>query len=476
MNHYRPITSDNKPKIIFIVARGEAVRNFLYSDTLAYLSKKARVTLLSIIDDGDVIERAKPFVEEIVLLEDFQECRFVNAFRNILHMAHFRWIWSEAVKYYWGLKETRAKTYLEKSKLWASRGIAYMLANRVILEKLTFLDEKLSWSLRPTKEFESLFDRIKPDLVFNCSHIHGPQADLPMRIAHRMGIPTAVFVFSWDNLTSRSRIFVPYNYYLMWNENMKQQLLNQYPFLKSENVFVTGTPQFDFHFKENFYLEREALAEKLGLDPKRPIVLYTTGMDSDFPYEHKIVEETIRIVEELDISPKPQLVVRMYIKGTSPEMKLLSKIKSPHVVFPKILWDETWKMPFHQDLSIYSSLLRHASLGINAASTVSLELMMLNKPVINLGLEPPGSNLEHWTRFSRHVGYEHYKPVAQSGGVKVAHSIDDLRSFIYRGLTEPDADAAKRKLFITSMLGGTLDGNSGTRIAERLLQLSIISR
>ena len=52
------------------------------------------------------------------------------------------------------------------------------------------------------------YKKIKPDIVFNCSHIHGPGADFPVQVAAFNGIPTSVFLFSWDNLTSRGRIFL----------------------------------------------------------------------------------------------------------------------------------------------------------------------------------------------------------------------------------------------------------------------------
>ena len=94
---------------------------------------------------------------------------------------------------------------------------------------------------------------------------------LPNLVAKRMGIKTAAFVFSWDNLTSRSRIFVPYDFYLMWNEQMKAQLLAQYPFLQAEQVLVTGTPQFDFHFKPELRLSRDELCQRIGLEPRRPL-------------------------------------------------------------------------------------------------------------------------------------------------------------------------------------------------------------
>jgi hypothetical protein len=458
-----------------VVARGEAVRNFLYSDVLSALSQQARVTLLSLVDHGEVVEQARSYVERFVPLKVYRENPGVVFLREVLHTAHYRWLWSEAVKYYWGRHNARVQgNPYETFKLYAARALAYPLANRPLLRLGTQADQSLSWRLRPTRDFEKLFTEIQPDLIFNCSHIHGSQADLPMRVAQAMGITTAAFIFSWDNLTSRSRIFVPYDFYLMWNEGMKAQLLAQYPPLKPEQAIVTGTPQFDFHFKPEFWLSRDELCRRVGLNPSRPYILYTTGMASDFPEEHRIVAAAIRYIKELNGDPRPQLLVRTYIKGTSDEMNALaaSMRGDTDVVFPPILWDKQWIMPLREDLYIYTNLLRHAALGINAASTVSLELMMFDKPAINLGFEPPGANLPYYTRFARHVDYEHYRPVAQSGGVMVARSPDDLRSMIARGLSQPQADHDARLRFINEMFGEALDGCSGQRVAERLLELA----
>jgi hypothetical protein len=145
---------------------------------------------------------------------------------------------------------------------------------------------------------------------------------------------------------------------------------------------------------------------------------------------------------------------------------------SPDVIFPPILWDRQWVMPLHEDLFVYTNLLRHTALGINGASTVTLELMMLDKPVINLGFEPPGSDLPHYMRFSRHIDYEHYRPVTASGGVMVARSVEELKTMILRGLAHPDADCEARRRFTASMFGNTLDGGSGRRVAQTLLALA----
>jgi hypothetical protein len=462
----------DRPHIVMVVARGEAVRNFLYSDTLRVLGETARVTLLSVIEDEAVNERFRPYVEQIVPLRAYTENQLVSGFRHLLHMAHFRWLWSEAVKkHHWPLHDARARTIPDKIKRMALKGVVRAIANRPMLEGLTGVDRLLSWHLRPTDDFLNLFKTLKPDLVLNCSHIHGPLGDLPLRIAHRMGIPTAAFIFSWDNLTSRSRIFVPYDYYMVWNDRMREHLLRLYPAIQPDHVFVTGTPQFDFHFKREFWLTREELCQRVGLDPRRPYVLYTTGVADHFPEEHRTVELVIRLLNDIDLNPGPQLLVRTYIKGTSPEMKALASLNLPGVVFPPVLWEKESLMPLYEDLFIYTNLLRHASMGINAASTVSLELMMHDKPVINLGFDPPGSNLPDYSHFATHIELDHYLPVAQSGGVMVARSVEDMRTMLVRGLAQPRDDSEKRCRFIRSMFGETLDGESGRRVAERLVEI-----
>jgi len=461
----------NKPHIVFIVPRGEAVRNFLYSDTLKVLSGDARVTLLSVIDDEKFLGAFTSPADKVIPLKSYNEKAMVLNLRGIIQEAHYRWIWTEAAKIHAKVCDARAKTAFAKVKRFFLRGLYRLLANRPALEALTGIEGWASWVLRPDDELVEFFKTLKPDLVFNSSHIHGPAGELPAKTAYRLGIPTAGFIFSWDNLTTRSRITVPYNYYLVWNKGMKDELLKIYPSTKAKDVFVTGTPQFDFHFKPEFWLSRQDLCKKTGLDPDRPFIFYTTGVAEHFPEEHRTVEMIAGLLDQLDISPRPQLAVRTYVKGTSPEMTALSKKNLPGVIFLPVFWKEEQFTPMHEDLAIYTSLLRHCAMGVNAASTVSLELMMHDKPVINLGFDPPGSDLPHYLHWVRHIRLDHYRPIAESGAVMVAYSVDDMPKMLLKGLKEPQAGSERRRQFIREMFGDTLDGNSGRRVAEELIRL-----
>jgi len=460
-----------KPCIVLIIPRGEAVRNFLYSDTLRVLSANARVTLLSVVHDEEFVARFAPCVERIVPLEEYPERRLVRDLRALVHEAHFRWLWSEVARNRWETLDYQAQGFLGKGRRFLEKCVYRALANRPSLQALSALERRATWALRPTQDLDALFRAIQPDLVFNGSHVHGPASRLPVEVAHRMGIRTAGFIFSWDNLTSRSRILEPYDDYLVWHESMRRQLLSIYPNIPSERVFVTGTPQFDFHFKPEFWLSRQELCDWIGLDPQRSFVLYTAGIDRHFPGEHRHLQLVASILQGL--RPAPQLIVRTYIKGVSPEMTELAARGLPDVVFPPVLWSGDSFTPLAQDLPLYTSLLRHAAMGINAASTVSLELLMHDKPVMNIGFDPVGSSLPHPLRWARHIDFDHYRPVVESGAVMVARSPEDMRAMIHRGLTQAGADSAARKRFIQQMFDGTLDGHSGERVAECLLDLAV---
>jgi len=253
---------------------------------------------------------------------------------------------------------------------------------------------------------------------------------------------------------------------------MRDQLLDIYPDIPSDHVCITGTPQFDFYFKPEFCLSKEALCRRIGADPARPLVLYTTGIAHHFPEEHRTVEHVIRVLRQLDIHPRPQLIVRTYVKDTSPEMFALAERYAPDAIFPKVEWEKKWFTPLRGDLAVYTSLIRHAVLGINAASTVSLELLMQDTPVINLGFDPPGSDLPHWLRWRRHIEFDHYRPVAESRAVMVAGSVEELDAMLEQGLKNPQIDSEKRRAFIAHMFGDTLDGNSGRRVAMQLLRFA----
>ncbi len=394
----------------------------------------------------------------------------VRILREVLDLSHGRRLWSGAARERWRLRDAEASTPLKWLKRQGKKFACYPFANEIGLKILSKAERAASKWSSVSGEYIRLYGDLRPSLVFNGSHAHSEIAIPAVQAAQWLGIPTATFIFSWDNLTSQGRILLPYDYYLVWNESLRDQLLRIYPDVKPERVFVTGTPQFDTHFKSEYYWSREEFCARVGADPSRPIVFYSTGMANHVPGEPGIVENIAAMLKEIPVSPRPQLLVRVSPKDRTGRFEEL-KCKAKDILFPEILWETSWLTPKSDDAYLLVNSLRHAAVGINVGSTISLELCMFNKPVINVGYNPVGIDISP-VDIPRYYDFDHYRPIVESGAVRLAYSEGEMRELLTNMLSRRDVDSDNRRRLISSMFGSTLDGNSGQRVVECLLNIA----
>ena len=460
----------SSPRIVALIPRGEVIRNFVHSGALDEVARSVDVSLFSISTNSELDEVLRNRFGSVFPLDEFDERWLVRFQREILDISHNRWIWSKAAQERWRLRDAEAVSVKQKSKHLLKKAVGCTFANRPGLSFLGRVERESSRRLRTTDSYERLLSELKPSLVFNGSHIHSKIATQAVQAAQWLGIPTATFIFSWDNLTSQGRIMLPYDYFLVWNEALKDQLLEMYKWIKPDNVFVTGTPQFDFHFRSEFYLSREDYCRHIGADPRRPIVFYATGMPNHMPGEPEIVERIANGLTEYPPHLRPQLLVRVYPKDRSGRFEEMEKRRSD-ILFPKVAWEAAWLTPKYEDSYALVNALRHCALGINVASTVSLELCMFDKPVINVGYNPesvPASVLS----YADYYEFDHYKPVVDSGAVHVAKSSAEMLSLIEKCIVDPGTGSMKRRSLVDRMFGSTLDGKSSERVAQVLTRLA----
>jgi hypothetical protein len=463
------LTEKERERLVVILPRGEAIRNFVYTGALNQIENDIDVTLLTVMPNDDVAALLHSHYKNVLPLENIKEHNLVKGLREVLDMAHGCWLWSEAAKHRWRYHDHEAKTTGRTLNRFLKKNVAKLFANRTGLQILSKVERATSRLLKTNDEYLRLFRELKPALVFNSSHVHSEIATQAVQAAQWLRIPTATFIFSWDNLTSQGRVMQPYNYYLVWNDALKKQLLEIYDRVRPEQVMVVGTPQFDFHFRQEFVLTREEYCSRIGADPSRPIVLYTTGMPNHMPGEPLVVEGIAQALREMtDLNP--QLVVRVYPKDKTGRFEEVSK-RNPDILFPAIPWEANWYTPLLEDSYLLSNMLRYCDAGINIASTVSLELCMFDKPIINIAYNPKGVDMGA-VDFLEYYEFDHYKPIVQKGAVKVATSEKEMQAFLHEALLNPQTDQTQRQALIEKMFRNTLDGNAGTRIARKLVELS----
>lgn len=457
--------------IALVVPRGDAVRSFLQTGVLSTLAASgARLTVLTPVPSDEVRQVVSAADAELVTIEVPAFTKRLNLIRQTSELAHYRMLWSQVARNMWEKRDAtehrvaRVRWLLRKAR---SRALAYPL----VLDRMDQVERRLMADEPAVREAERILQGIGPDLVFNCSHVHGSAGVPFVFAAAQLGIATGGYVFSWDNVTSRGRIHEPYDDLLVWTPWIKQNVLDLYTQWTPQNVHVVGTPQFDPHFDESLVWSREQLCERFGLDPTRPFIFYTAGISRHFPEEHRTVELLADLLDRLP--RRPQLLVRVNVKEVSDGMLALASQQRADVVFPEVSWDRSTSSatPKLADLYEYTNLVRHADVGVNAASTVSLELMLHDRPIVNLGFDPPGASIPHHLRWERHLEFDHYRPIAESGAVHVAMLPDDLEPMLREALENPEAKSSLRRAFIEKFFGREPAPVSG-EVAALLLQLA----
>ena len=94
-----------------------------------------------------------------------------------------------------------------------------------------------------------------------------------LKSAGMQGIPSAVCVASWDNLTGKGLIRVVPDRVFVWNELQVDEAVQMHG-IPRERVVATGAPKFDEWFERSPRLPYGELAAKVGLDAGLPFVLY----------------------------------------------------------------------------------------------------------------------------------------------------------------------------------------------------------
>ncbi|MBF4517578.1 hypothetical protein IRZ71_14535 [Flavobacterium sp. ANB] len=461
-------------KIGIVITDGVGFRNFVMSDFITEAVQKFETI---IIYSGLPINCYNNFDYpniEIKELPVFKEGRLTWFFRKWKELAHL-----QKNKKFYGMQDNLTSGY---PKSFSARGIlikALYFFTRIIhsnssilfAEKLQFL----SFSKNSiTKEYLTLLKNDKPSHVF-FTHQRPPFLAPFLYAAIQSKIPTSTFIFSWDNLASKGRMLGAFDQFLVWSQLMKDELLYFYPNVKNENVQIVGTPQFEPYVLDKYKSTKEEFLAKFGLDANKKIICYSCADVSIGPNDPVVIKAIAEAIKSNEITSQVQLLVR-----TSPAEDD-SRFKSIRDEFPEIVWNvpkwiltrenhqESWsqRIPSYEDIKDLRALLEFADLNVNMCSTMSLDFMLFDKPVINTVFGNIENGLYNDQRF---LNYDHFKKVVDSNAVTIAKNKQELIDQINEALQNPEKRKSERKGMIEMQVSKSLSGTSN-RIAAVLSEL-----
>jgi hypothetical protein len=309
-------------------------------------------------------------------------------------------------------------------------------------------------------------EQLRPTLLVSTSCIVSDE--LPYILAARqLGIPTLGCVLSFDNLSSKS-VLPTFDHYAVWGRSMREEVLRFYPDRDPARIHVTGSPQFDFHLREDCRWSRARTLQELGLRPSDRYVLHAANSENYTPTEPALVAAFAKVSAAVPELRDHRIVVRPHPADDLRRWSGVGDQDGRIVVAPPR--DERAKFATSDAQARLVSTVRHADVCVNMASTMSLDAAVLGTPVVCIGFALKQGSLEDWLAGACYRT-DHFRPVAVSGGVRLATSMGDLVAETARYARDRSRDQAARVRLVEDVCG-LVDGRAGQRIAELIVRLA----
>jgi hypothetical protein len=367
----------------------------------------------------------------------------VRAFTDLSRYANPRYADAVALR-------RRVATKIE-SHVRDQRGVRWV-AMRLLAHLSTLADE--SQSLRWGRFFERLEAAVPtsrritryvaqqcPDavLVTPLVEVASPQLEY-LKSAQKLGVRTGVCIASWDNLTNKGLIRTIPDRVIVWNEIQRREASELHG-IPAARVITTGAQKFDAYFDRSPSTGREEFALKVGLDPKRPYLLYLCSSNFVARNETGFVQQWVNAVRA---ARDPRLrrigiLVRPHPQNAGQWRNVdLSEFRNV------VVWPAAGAQPDDAEgRDAFYDSLAHSSSVVGINTTAMIEAGILGKSVYTL-LSPEFAETQEGTL------HFHYMLQANGGFVRVATGLDEHVSQLVSGLDSAHEDAEQTRRFVES--------------------------
>lgn len=315
------------------------------------------------------------------------------------------------------------------------------------------------------------FDEHNPDVVFSTSVAAKFDIEV-MKEAHKRGIKTVSMPRVWDNITTKFYRFVP-DKLLVQNKLMKRGAY-KYQNINPEKVSVCGFPQFDWYRRKDILQSREDFFRSINLDPGRKLIVYGSSTvwspDDISNNTGKLMIDMVQSKERL-ITPSSLLIRAHFSNAHRDALKHFKNMQHVRVDSNFSITDFFLEKcdPNTKEIIQFVNTLYHADVVVVTCSTLALDAICLDTPVVNLAF------MSAYDKFGKDVSYimynhDHYQPIMKIKATDLAYSEEELVEQINNCLLHPEHKREERKK-VLDILCYKVDGKSSERIANEVLKM-----
>ncbi|PZX47678.1 glycosyltransferase family protein [Algoriphagus chordae] len=454
-------------KICFLIPDGVGIRNYLYSDLFKLLNESGHEVVIWHALAQEVVTLSTEingFAPQQKELKVFNEDFLVQILKESTTYARLKYniglTGNPTIMQNWHDKmgSTKRKILIRLAEFFGKQIKDYKGIEGT--EKLYFSQ------LRKTAaytQYRADLKEMNPDLLF-CTHQRYPGAAYALEAAKDLGITTATAIFSWDNLP-KARLLVRSDFYTVWSDYMKEELMFYYPEISEDQVEITGTPQFDFYKNIAAIKSREEFAEEFGLNASKSWVCFSGSDSKTSPYDAAYLED---VAAALQNESGVQLIFRQVpVEGVERYADVLKKY--PNIKNLNPIWHkgEFWNQfyPYPEDITHLVNLSFHCATVVNIGSTMALDFSWFDSPGLYLNYDHTGN--QEW-RTEDIYNFQHFRSMGDWDAVAWANSPGEIRERILQIIDSPDKLAKDRRLWLKKIVGQLEGPSSATRISEFL--------
>lgn len=452
-----------KKKVLFIIPDGVGIRNYLYSDVITNLKEEASIVFWSTLPEEAFAEIFKLHAIPVeyrnikLPIENLftRFCREATTYARLLVNAKNQA--NDTILTNWNKKGKGSKlrmlyTLSEKIGKWASKDYDRIL-------KLEAKGRSF-WSRKIIDETKLNLQDLQPTSIFIT---HQRVASLmPICIAAKeLGIKVNTVIYSWDNLP-KARMAVLADNYFVWSDYMKKEMQDYYPEVKSENVIVTGTPQFEFYIDDERISDRSEFASKYKIDENKKWICFSGDDKITSPYDPDYLRDVAEAIAKMDEKVRPQIIFRRSPADNSDRYDSVLNKFSDLIVSINPLWHtqgSSWGtfFPMLDDVNLLVDLAYHCVAAINVGSTIAHDFSTFNKPCVYIKYDQKES--DNWSSDIIYK-FEHFKSMSGLDAVCLVESVEEWPQRIDSILFNSDRIAVDRDLWRQKIIFHPLDQSS----------------
>jgi hypothetical protein len=251
------------------------------------------------------------------------------------------------------------------------------------------------------------------------------------RAARRLGIPTALCVWSWDHLSSKALIRDAPDRVFVWNDVQRREALELHG-LPADRIVVTGAQNFDQWFNRQPSRDRDTFCAHVGLPADRPFVMYACSTLFDHsPPEARLVVEWIRRVRASSLPHVRQ--VGILVRPHPSRMFEWDNIDLS-TMGPTVLWGRNPLDPVSK--ADYFDSMYHSAAVVGLITSAFIEAGIVGREVHTV-LDPEFEDNQLGT-----VHY-HYLTSTAGGLLSVGRGFDEHLQKLGATLARPRQDVVK---------------------------------